>query len=133
MTISRACRCYQDKVCVLPDIDIHRSFEVAKLHGETALTGVTMRSLKTGEESFLELDGLFIFIGFEPVGDFFPATLDRDDQGFVITDGEMRTSIPGIFAAGDIRSKLCRQVTTAVGDGATAANAAFVYLEHLDA
>lgn len=129
----RACRCYQDKVCVLPDIDIHRSFEVAKLHGETALTGVTMRNLKTGEESFLELDGLFIFIGFEPVGDFFPAPLDRDDQGFVITDGEMRTSIPGIFAAGDIRSKLCRQVTTAVGDGATAANAAFVYLEHLDA
>ena len=52
---------------------------------------------------------------------------------FIITDCEMRTNLPGLFAAGDIRSKMCRQVTTAVGDGATAATAAFTYLEQLDA
>lgn len=129
----RAAKCYQDKVCVMPDIDVVRSSIVEKIHGEDSLTGVTLRNAKTGESSFLPLDGLFIFIGFEPVGSFLPEGIERDEQGFVITDGEMRTNLPGIFAAGDIRSKMCRQVTTAVGDGATAANAAFVYLEQLDA
>lgn len=129
----RAAKCYQDKVCVMPDIDVVRSSVVQAIHGDDRLTGVTIRNVKTGETSFLELDGLFIFIGFEPVGGFLPGGIERDEQGFVITDGEMRTNLPGIFAAGDIRSKMCRQVTTAVGDGATAANAAFVYLEQLDA
>lgn len=129
----RAAKCYQDKVCIMPDIDVVRSSVVEAIHGDDRLTGVTVRNVKTGETSFLELDGLFIFIGFEPVGGFLPGGIERDEQGFVITDGEMRTNLPGIFAAGDIRSKMCRQVTTAVGDGATAANAAFVYLEQLDA
>lgn len=129
----RAAKCYQDKVCIMPDIDVVRSSAVEAIHGDDRLTGVTVRNVKTGETSFLELDGLFIFIGFEPVGGFLPGGIERDEQGFVITDGEMRTNLPGIFAAGDIRSKMCRQVTTAVGDGATAANAAFVYLEQLDA
>ena len=62
---------------------------------------------------------------------YLPAALERDAQGFIVTDTEMRTSIPGIFAAGDVRSKLCRQVITAAGDGATAAQAAFVFLEQL--
>lgn len=129
----RAAKCYQDKICILPDIDVLRSSVVEEIHGEDALTGVTLRNTKTGETSFLPLDGLFIFIGFDPVAGFLPQGIAQDEQGFVITDGEMRTNLPGIFAAGDIRSKLCRQVTTAVGDGATAANAAFVYLEQLDA
>ena len=55
------------------------------------------------------------------------------EKGFIVTDNEMRTSIPGIFAAGDVREKLCRQVVTAAGDGATAAQAAFVFLEQLNA
>jgi thioredoxin reductase (NADPH) len=57
--------------------------------------------------------------------------LQTDQEGFIITDAEMRTNLPGIFAAGDIRSKLCRQIATAVGDGATAAKAAQVYLENI--
>ncbi|MFV0422107.1 NAD(P)/FAD-dependent oxidoreductase [Oleidesulfovibrio sp.] len=129
----RAMKCYQDKVCVMPDIDVIRSTVVKKIHGEDSLEGVTLLNRKTGEERFLKLDGLFIFIGFEPVSGFLPEDMKVDEQGFIITDAEMATSIPGIFAAGDIRSKLCRQVTTAVGDGATAANSAFLYLEQLDA
>jgi thioredoxin reductase (NADPH) len=126
-------KCYQDKVCIKPDIEVVRSTVVTEIHGENALDGVTLRNLKTGEEHFLKLDGLFVFIGFEPVTGFFPDQLGVDAQGFIITDVEMATNVPGIFAAGDVRSKLCRQVTTAVGDGATAANSAFLYLEQLDA
>lgn len=64
---------------------------------------------------------------------FLPAELDMDAQGFVKTDAEMRTNLPGLFAAGDIRAKLCRQVSSAVGDGATAATAALSYLERVNA
>lgn len=129
----RGCKCYQDKVRAAHNIDIEYFSVVKKLHGDSALTGVTLADVKTGAERFLPLDGLFIFIGFEPVGDFLPDGIGRDPQGFIVTDTEMRTSLPGVFAAGDIRSKACRQVTTAVGDGATAATAAFTYLEQLDA
>lgn len=129
----RATRIYQDKVEATPSIEILRHSVVAELHGDDALTGVTVKDPRSGETSFLPLDGLFVFIGFEPVGAFLPQDLALDDQGFIVTDSEMRTNIPGIFAAGDIRSKLCRQVATAVGDGATAANAATIYLEQLHA
>ena len=82
--------------------------------------------------SKIEVSGLFIFIGYEPKSDFLPSELALDASGFVLTDSEMRTNLPGVFAAGDIRSKQCRQVVTAVGDGATAATAAFSYIEQLD-
>ncbi|MFI3271649.1 MAG: FAD-dependent oxidoreductase [Pseudomonadota bacterium] len=129
----RATRIYQEKVEATPSIEILRHRVVEELHGDDAFTGVTLKDPRTGETSFLPLDGLFVFIGFEPVGAFLPQELALDDHGFIITDGEMHTNIPGIFAAGDIRSKLCRQVATAVGDGATAANAATIYLEQLNA
>lgn len=125
----RATKCVQDKVCTIPDIDIIRSSAVTEIHGETSLTGVTITNLKTGEKQLLELDGLFIFVGYEPVKAFYPKGLKTDESGFIITDTEMSTNLPGVFAAGDCRSKNCRQVATAVGDGATAANSAFHYLE----
>ena len=130
----RGAKIYQDRVMGMPEkIDIIRSTVVTAIHGADKLEGVTLRSVATGEETFLSVEGLFVFVGMEPNGEFFPEALQRDPQGFVLTDTEMRTNMPGIFAAGDIRSKMCRQVTTAVGDGATAAQAAFVYLEHLNA
>ncbi len=125
----RATKCVQDKVCIIPDIDIIRSSAVTAIHGEDSLTGVTIRNLATGEERDLALDGLFIFVGYEPIKDYYPEGLTADAGGFIITDTEMVTNLPGIFAAGDCRSKTCRQVATAVGDGATAANSAFHYLE----
>lgn len=125
----RATKCVQDKVCIIPDIDIIRNSVVTEIHGENSLTGVTLKNLKTGEERLLELDGLFIFVGYEPVKDFYPEGLATDAGGFITTDTEMLTNLPGIFAAGDCRAKQCRQVTTAVGDGANAANSVFHYLE----
>jgi thioredoxin reductase (NADPH) len=129
----RAAKCYQDKCFVHPKIEVVRSAVVSEVLGENEVQGVRLRDVKTGETKDLEVEGLFVFIGFKPVGGFLPEELDLDEQGFIRTDCEMNTSIKGIFAAGDIRSKLCRQVATAVGDGATAANSAMIYLEQFHA
>ena len=130
----RARKIYQDKLTEQSDkITLLRSSVVTALHGEKELTGLTVKNLKSGEETLLPVNGLFVYVGFSPSTGFLPADLAKDEQGFIITDTEMRTNIPGIFAAGDIRSKLCRQVITAAGDGATAAQAAFVLMEQLHA
>ena len=128
----RGAKIYQDKLESMPDkVELVRSSVVTALHGENALTSLSVRDLKTDEIRQISVEGLFIYVGFEPATAYLPAALERDAQGFIVTDTEMRTSIPGIFAAGDVRSKLCRQVITAAGDGATAAQAAFVFLEQL--
>ena len=128
----RGAKIYQDKLEAMSDkVELVRSSVVTALHGENALTSLSVRDLKTDEIRQISVEGLFIYVGFEPATAYLPAALERDAQGFIVTDTEMRTSIPGIFAAGDVRSKLCRQVITAAGDGATAAQAAFVFLEQL--
>ncbi len=131
----RGCKCYQDKCEINPKMQIHRSTVVDEIAGDPfkGVTGLKLTNVKTGEKSDLPVDGVFVFVGFEPVASFVPQGLERDKAGFVITDTEMRTNLPGFFAAGDVRSKNCRQVATAVGDGATAATAAYAYLETLHA
>ena len=130
----RAAKVYQDKIHAASDkIELVLDTVVTGLMGEDSLQGLHLKNVKTGEETQLPVDGMFVFVGYEPQNSFLPAGLELDPQGFIITDCEMRTNLPGLFAAGDIRSKMCRQVTTAVGDGATAATAAFTYLEQLDA
>lgn len=128
----RGAKIYLDKLEQQPDkVEILRNTIVTQLVGESELTGLELENLKTGQKSAISVSGLFIYVGFIPATEFLPDSVNRDNQGFVITDTEMRTSVPGIFAAGDIRSKLCRQVITAAGDGATAAQAAFVFLEQM--
>ncbi|MFW5837239.1 MAG: thioredoxin-disulfide reductase [Desulfovibrionaceae bacterium] len=129
----RGLKCYQDKCFVHPKISVVRSTVPKRILGGDYVTGVLLENVKTGEEFEIGVDGVFVFVGFEPAGAFFPLALELDDSGFIKTDAEMRTSIPGLFAAGDIRSKNVRQVATAVGDGATAATNAFAYLEQLHA
>ena len=129
----RGAKIYQDKIRESSDkIELVLDSVVTELLGEESLGGVRVKNVKTGVESQLDVDGLFVFVGYDPQNSFFPPELAVDARGFVLTDCEMRTNLPGVFAAGDIRSKLCRQVATAVGDGATAATAAFTYLEQLD-
>lgn len=120
---------YLSRLKALQNVHFECSSIVTAFHGENALEGITIKRIRTGEEEFLAVNGVFMFIGFVPAAHFLPKNLHFDEHGFIHTDVEMRTNIPGVFAAGDIRSKLCRQVVTAVGDGATAANAAFIYLE----
>ncbi|WP_457755557.1 thioredoxin-disulfide reductase [Thermodesulfatator indicus] len=94
---------------------------VEEILGDDQVKTIKLKNCKTGEESSLEVDGVFIFIGITPNSDFVKDLLTLDEKGFIITDSEMRTNVPGIFAAGDVRSKSCRQIVTACGDGATAA------------
>lgn len=130
----RGNKVYQDKLMAMQDkVSLHLDSVVEKLEGDDGLENVIVRNVKTDEKTIIPAKGLFVYVGFMPVTSFLPPELEKDKQGFIVTDTEMRTNIPGIFAAGDIRSKLCRQVITAAGDGATAAQAAFVFLEQLNA
>ncbi|CCO24395.1 thioredoxin-disulfide reductase [Maridesulfovibrio hydrothermalis] len=126
----RADKVYQDKCLANPVIEPVLNAVVSKIIGDDEVVGVETRNTETGEYSILDVDGVFIFVGYNAVCSFFPENLALDQYGFIKTTCEMESSIPGIYAAGDIRSKKCRQVVTAVGDGATAATAAFAYLEH---
>lgn len=99
--------------------------------GEAGVEGIDLKNVKTGEESHLPVQGVFVFIGYRPNNELVKGVLECDERGFVVTSNNMETSETGIFAAGDITSKLLRQISTAVGDGATAAFAAERYLESL--
>ncbi|MGE4298607.1 MAG: thioredoxin-disulfide reductase [Desulfovibrionaceae bacterium] len=126
----RGDRIYQEKVLLNDKIEVMYDTVVAAFVGESDVTGLLLENCKTGEQSTLTVNGVFIFVGMEPSASYLPKGVARDAGGFIITDTEMHTNLPGIFAAGDIRSKMCRQVATAVGDGATAAHASFLFMEH---
>ncbi len=92
------------------------------------MTGLALEDTATGEKSTLAVTGCFVFIGFQPNTGLIKAHVRHDPSGYVITDDRMMTSIPGLFAAGDLRVQLTRQITTAVGDATTAAIAVEKYL-----
>ena len=96
---------------------------------EKEMKKLRLRNVKTGDVSELESSGLFIFIGFIPNTDLIKDDVEKDGEGFIITDQNMQTKIPGLFVAGDCRSQLIRQITNAAGDATTAAVAAEKYLE----
>ena len=100
-----------------------------RIVGKTEVKGLDLKNVKSGQVSHLPVQGVFVFVGYLPATNLVKGLLELDKKGFVITDNHMETSMPGVFAAGDIRSKLLRQVATAVGDGATAAFSAEKYLE----
>lgn len=128
----RGTKTYQERIENSSKISLHMNSTVQELIGDDYLTGVRLKNLANGSNEILNVEGLFIYIGLYPLTDYLAFDLKKDEQGFLITDTEMRTEIPGLFAAGDIRSKQCRQVITAAGDGATAAQSAFIFLEHID-
>lgn len=102
---------------------------IEKINGENFVTSLDLLNLKTGDKSNMPADGIFIYVGNKPNTDFLRGVVALDESGYIITQNEVETSSPGIFAAGDVRRKLLRQISTAVGDGATAAVAAEKYLE----
>ena len=102
---------------------------VTEILGTPVVNSIKIKNVKTGETSDFKTDGVFIFIGYIPNNSFIPDAISRDSLGFVITNEKMETTIPGIYAAGDIRSKLLKQVITACSDGATAVYAAEKYIE----
>ncbi|WP_449243925.1 thioredoxin-disulfide reductase [Desulfobacca acetoxidans] len=126
----RGAKLYQEKVFANDKIEVHWNTVVQEIFGDKNVTGIKVQDVKTGTVSTLPVTGVFVFVGIQPfTGWLGRGLLDMDAFGFIRTDEDMATSIPGIFAAGDVRVKLLRQISTAVGDGAVAAFAAEKYLE----
>jgi thioredoxin reductase (NADPH) len=104
---------------------------VLAIRGEGEVEGVDLECKKTGNKEFAEAEGVFFYVGIIPNVGMLGPEFDRDEMGFIKTDDRCQTSVEGIFAAGDVRSKTLRQVVTAAGDGALAAMSAYAYLEAL--
>jgi thioredoxin reductase (NADPH) len=119
----------QDKARENPKIEFITSAVVHEIGGSPLVQWATIRNLKDGSLTKVPLDGVFIFIGFTPNSGLYEEHLEHDEQGFLVTTDRMETRIPGLYAAGDVRVQLARQITTAVGDATTAAVAAEQYIE----
>lgn len=118
----RATKIYHDPLLQAENVDFRWNSEVVKLLGEEKLSGVQIRNVHTGLEETLQSDGLFISIGRQPATQLFAGQLELDEQGYIIADESTRTSVPGVYAAGDVRTKQLRQIVTAAADGAAAAH-----------
>lgn len=103
-----------------------------EIKGEGGVSELAIRNVKTGAESALKVEGIFIYVGFQPNTSYLDGLIDLDDNGFILTAPDMATSKPGIFACGDVRSKDLRQVVTAAGDGSIAAFSAEKHIEKLE-
>ncbi len=124
----RAAKSLVEKALANPKIKVVYDSVVEEAQGDEILEGLVLKNVKTGELSNLRVDGCFVFVGYLPISEVFKGKVKMNDRGDIITDADMRTDIPGVFAAGDIREKSLRQVITAAADGAIAATTAEVYI-----
>ncbi len=117
----RASQIMQDRAFKNSKITFVWDSAVEEVTGGDKVTGARIRNLKTGKESVLRTDGVFVAIGYEPNTAIFKGQLELDAKGYVVTRGETETSVPGVFAAGDVRDYRYRQAITAAADGCKAA------------
>ncbi|MFH8404609.1 thioredoxin-disulfide reductase [Streptomyces sp. NPDC018019] len=118
----RASKAMQERAFADPKISFVWDSEVAEIHGENKLSGLTLRNLKTGETSELPVTGLFIAIGHDPRTELFKGQLELDDEGYLKVEApSTRTNLTGVFAAGDVVDHTYRQAITAAGTGCSAA------------
>ena len=127
----RATKIYHQPLMDAENVEFRWNSSVTELLSDGRLTGLRVQNLKTGEESILECEGLFVSIGRSPNTDLVQGQLELDGAGYIVADESTRTSLPGVFAAGDVRTKELRQVITAAADGASAAHYAEAYLASL--
>jgi len=112
-----------------PKIELALDKKVKAIEGTEAVTGVRVEDKKTGNVETIKADGVFIYVGYSPSVEMLGPEFERTDTGFLIAGTGLATSVPGVFAAGDVRDKVLRQVVTAAGDGAMAAISVYEYLE----
>lgn len=125
----RASKILQQRAFDNPKMEFVWDTVVEKIEGNGEVDAMTLKNLKTGEASRVPVQGVFIFIGFHPVNDFMQGAVELDNAGHVVANLQMETSVPGVFAAGDVRQFSDRQLANAVGDGVAAALAAYRYIE----
>lgn len=127
----RAAKILQERAIRHEKIDFVFDSVVEEITGSEIVDGAMIKNVKTGKKQKLKYDGVFIFAGWTPNTDFLKDLIKVNENGGIITDVEMKTSERGIFAAGDCRKKLLRQVVTACGDGALAAYSAGQYVDEV--
>jgi thioredoxin reductase (NADPH) len=125
----RATKIYQERAFANPKIKFLWNSVIQEIRGDKMVQSILVKNVKTNEVKEFQTDGVFLFVGISPRTQFLKGLVQMDEGGYILTNENGETSGKGIFAAGDCRKKLLRQVTTAVGDGATAAFAAEKYLE----
>jgi thioredoxin reductase (NADPH) len=115
-----------------PKITLALNKDVKGIEGDSEVKGVLVEDKTTHAEEVIAADGVFIYVGLNPNVDMLGPEFERGESGFLVTDCSLETSVAGVLAAGDVREKELRQVSTAVGEGAVAAMSAYTYLESLD-
>ena len=124
----KASRSYNEPLQQAGNVEFIWNSQVSELLGEEKLSGVKLQNVLSGQEQELQLDGLFISIGRQPATELFRGQLELDEGGYIVADESTRTSLPGVYAVGDVRTKEVRQIVTAAADGAVAAHYAESYL-----
>lgn len=124
----RATKIYHEPLLRAENVEFQWNSAVSELLYEDKFKGVKLRNIKTGEETIIEADGIFVSIGRKPATELVEKQLELDSAGYIIADESTRTNLPGVFAVGDVRTKVMRQVVTAVADGAVASHYAEEYL-----
>ena len=124
----RATKIYHEPLMQAENVEFFWNSTVSGILADGKVTGLKLRNAFSGEETTLPCDGVFISIGRKPASELVRGQVDLDPAGYIIADESTRTNLPGVFAAGDIRTKALRQVVTAVADGATAVHYAEEYL-----
>ncbi len=125
----RATKIYQERAFANPKIKFLWNSVVQEIRGDKMVQSILVKNLKTNEVKELPVEGVFLFVGITPRTQFLRGLIEMDEGGYILTNENGETNVKGIFAAGDCRKKLLRQISTAVGDGATAAFAVEKFLE----
>jgi thioredoxin reductase (NADPH) len=126
----RATSVLQERILANPKIEVVWSSVAEEVVSDNrGVAGLKVQNKITGQVASLAVEGVFFAIGVIPKARFLADILTLNEEGYILTDNECRTSLPGVFAAGDVRSKILKQIATAVGDGAVAAIAVERYLE----
>lgn len=124
----RAARILQDKLEELDNVEMKWSCVADEIQGDAQVSAIKVRSVKDGQVSQLPVDGVFIAVGILPNTSFVKDFVQLDEGGYIIAGEDTKTSVPGVFAAGDVRTKALRQIITAAADGANAITAVEEYL-----
>lgn len=125
----RGAKRLQERLQALENIEFVWNSETAAVEGNGQVEALRLRQTKTGEERRLDVDGVFIAVGIAPESELYAGQLELDEQGYIRADESGQTSVPGVFAAGDVRTKALRQILTAASDGANCVASAERYLQ----
>ena len=127
----RATKIYHEPLMQAENVDFAWDSVVTDLYYEDGFKGIRLKNVKTEEEKELSCDGVFISVGRKPVTEFLAEQVELDNAGYIVADESARTNLPGVFAVGDVRTKVLRQIVTAVADGANASHYIDEYLAEL--